>query len=978
MIFFASTEEVEQMEADLASAEGAARLPHLLALAWQMRQRDCARALALADETEELQSKFDIASLVGQGLRLMLIRGEVKWLFGELDAAQSLAQAALQGFSNLQDVLGAADAHWLLAWVAWDRGNMARTETELEAMAYACTGVDPVRLIAAQAAFARVSAFSNVTAAKALWSQYFASSTTMHPAARCWIEEFFRAVAEQTSDHVNDIMHLSQNYALALATGQIRRAMSAAAFIGNAFNDLNDYHSALEWMQRGLALAREKGWPGMIANALTCTAETLRRLRRFDQADQLLQEALSLLSSMSESRQYAFVLKCHGDVELARTRYASALAAFQLLEQRGVALRQPDLQFMALCGCAQAWLELGQPQAALQAAHNALSWAKANPEGQVNVLRVLAAIHIRYKLPDPAEMTAASAALHYLQQAQSTARSIENYSMPYALLESLAQEYARQGDYEDAWQWGQQAAQAREESHSREANNRVQAMQLSYQTEREQAEEAHRRELASEAKRVEILQQTSETLEHLGAIGQEITAHLDAQHVFDALHQHIHHLFDVTGFAIYLMNPDGVSLNATFAEVDDRELEPWTVYIDDITSNCARCARERREILVNDNNQSGIAPRQMPGSHQIANSMLFAPLLLADKVMGVMTIQSTRHNAYTWGAREQMILRTLCAYTAIALSNADAHSKLAQAHRQLQETQQQMVLQGKMAGLGTLTAGVAHEINNPTNFVHVAAQNQREDIAEFKHFLDDMIEAEDAPEIVEGINGRFGKLSNGVITMLNGTERIKGIVRDLRSFTRLDQADKKAVRLSECLGSTLNLVRTSWLEKVEFVTDFADDPEIECWPALLNQVFMNLLVNGCQAIEERTSQMAATGGDDEATPAPAVRGKLWLRLHIDALHNNAVIDFEDSGVGMDALTQARIMEPFYTTKEVGKGTGLGLSIAFGIVEKHGGSLNFRSVAGVGSCFTIRLPLAPQDAAQALRHNPSNQDREGSP
>jgi signal transduction histidine kinase len=261
----------------------------------------------------------------------------------------------------------------------------------------------------------------------------------------------------------------------------------------------------------------------------------------------------------------------------------------------------------------------------------------------------------------------------------------------------------------------------------------------------------------------------------------------------------------------------------------------------------------------------------------------------------------------------------------------------------LQETQQQMLLQEKMAGLGTLTAGVAHEINNPTNFVHVAAQNQRIDIAEFEQFVADMIDDDGAAEILPEFTARFAKLSGNVTTILNGTERIKGIVRDLRAFTRLDDTEKQSVRISDCLTSTLNLVRTSWLENVEFITEWADDPEIECWPALLNQVFMNLLVNGAQAIEEKRQQNRQQE-----------RGKLWVRMNTG--DGKLFIHFEDSGVGMDSQVQARIMEPFFTTKEVGSGTGLGLSIAFGIVQKHGGSLTCRSTPGVGSCFTVSLPL----------------------
>ena len=290
----------------------------------------------------------------------------------------------------------------------------------------------------------------------------------------------------------------------------------------------------------------------------------------------------------------------------------------------------------------------------------------------------------------------------------------------------------------------------------------------------------------------------------------------------------------------------------------------------------------------------------------------------------------------------------------------ESHAELAAAHFQLQETQQQFILQEKMAGLGTLTAGIAHEINNPTNFIHVSAQLLRMEIAEFEKFVAGLIEGDEEQEVLQAFNQRFAKLSGNVDTMLNGTERIIAIVKDLRSFSRLDESARKTVRVSECLLCTLHLVRTAWLEKVDFITEFTDDPELECWPALLNQVFINLLLNGCQAISQAISQAIKAKQSPDGLPDDQQnhqRGKLWLRLHLNPSRDALQIVFEDNGIGIEYAIQSRIMEPFFTTKEVGSGTGTGLSTAFGIVQKHGGKLEFTSNPGAGSCFTVTLPLA---------------------
>jgi signal transduction histidine kinase len=676
------------------------------------------------------------------------------------------------------------------------------------------------------------------------------------------------------------------------------------------------------------------------------TAETLRRLQRFDAARNMLRDALTMMAAMMASRYYATALFFLGNVELDRKEYPAALETFQALEQRAVALNQAELLFGAQRGQAEAFLRLGQPQPALRAAKAALLSAKTNPDQQIKALWILAEIHARHpvlQFSPHSSTRAAPPPLHYLQKALDLAATIKGYIIPGDLLDAVAEEHATKGDWQLAYHFARQASIARDKIHSLEADNRANAMLVSHQTERAQANDAHLRELASEARRAEILRQTGEILAHLGVIGQEITAHLETAQVFEVLNCHVHQLMNVDVFAIALMDNEGLGMNTVFGVDNAQPASLLPFSLADADPEVIRYARERREIYIDRDPERGDPNWHL--STRPTCSRLYAPLCLGDKVLGVMSIQSRQRHAY--GTREQLIFRSLCAYTAIALSNATAHGELNAAHRKLQETQQQLVLQEKMAGLGTLTAGVAHEINNPTNFAHVAAQNQRVDIAEFEQFVATLLEDDVEPEIVQGFAEHFAKLSANVSTMLNGTERIKGIVKDLRAFTRLDEPEKKPVRLSECLISTLNLVRTSWTEKVEFITEFSDDPEIECWPALLNQVFMNLLMNGCQAIDEKHQQNLYQLPSQQ-------RGKLWLRLNLH--QGNVVIAFQDTGVGIDSAARTRIMEPFYTTKAAGIGTGLGLSIAFDIVHKHGGDLDFTSTPGEGSCFTISLPL----------------------
>ncbi len=295
---------------------------------------------------------------------------------------------------------------------------------------------------------------------------------------------------------------------------------------------------------------------------------------------------------------------------------------------------------------------------------------------------------------------------------------------------------------------------------------------------------------------------------------------------------------------------------------------------------------------------------------------------------------------------EQRTAEIVTTHNALAAAHSDlsdSHRQLASAHQSLQQTQQQLILQEKMAGLGTLTAGIAHEINNPLNFTHVAAQIQHNQLEQFEQYVNSLFDSETDPRITDAFAQHFASLSENLALMQHGTERIKAIVQDLRSFTRLDEAEKKTVHLSECLSATVNLVRTRWPEQVEFIIDAGDDPPYECWPALLNQVFMNLVLNAGQAIVAKQQQCQQHS-----------KGHVWLRLR--GQPDCVTIHIEDDGIGIAPELQKRILEPFFTTREVGSGIGMGLSISYGIIQKHGGTLSISSTPGLGSCFAIRLPL----------------------
>jgi len=260
-------------------------------------------------------------------------------------------------------------------------------------------------------------------------------------------------------------------------------------------------------------------------------------------------------------------------------------------------------------------------------------------------------------------------------------------------------------------------------------------------------------------------------------------------------------------------------------------------------------------------------------------------------------------------------------------------------HVKLQDTQGQLVQSEKMASLGVLVAGVAHELNNPVNFTYNGAYNVEKDVKKLGALLKEL--TEDDEEFWDMLFEHLDPITKGLEGVLEGSKRIKGIVTGLRTFSRLDEAEQKEASAIEGLRNTLLLIEGNYKKQVEFVTDLKDDPVFECWPGQLNQVFMNVVVNACQAI---VAKQREDGTHTKGTLT--IRSKIeepWLKL-----------TFEDTGIGMPRDIKEKVFEPFFTTKDVGQGTGLGMSISYGIIEKHGGSIQIESTQGKGSTVTILL------------------------
>ncbi len=266
---------------------------------------------------------------------------------------------------------------------------------------------------------------------------------------------------------------------------------------------------------------------------------------------------------------------------------------------------------------------------------------------------------------------------------------------------------------------------------------------------------------------------------------------------------------------------------------------------------------------------------------------------------------------------------------ALRAQNSELQVTLAQ----LQEAQQQLIMKEKMASLGNLVAGVAHEINNPIGAVNSSADNARRAVLKLRELLN-------ADERLCGAmkDPEFDKLlkvlDDNTVIATTASKRIAHIVKSLKNFARLDEAEFQRASIEEGLDTTLTLVHHEFKNRIEIFREYGSIPPILCFPNELNQVFMNLLVNASQAIPDKGTVTVKTAKDRD-----------WVYVTI-----------ADSGVGIPPQNLKRIFDPGFTTKGVGVGTGLGLSISYNIVKKHDGEISVTSALGSGTEFTIKLPL----------------------
>ncbi|MEH2301282.1 MAG: ATP-binding protein [Nostoc sp.] len=444
-------------------------------------------------------------------------------------------------------------------------------------------------------------------------------------------------------------------------------------------------------------------------------------------------------------------------------------------------------------------------------------------------------------------------------------------------------------------------------------------------------------------------------------ISTQLTTSLDTRQIAQLVLQELSQLIESSAGMILLLNSD-----ATAFEI----IAEFGVFFNDSQPEANKgiignIVQSNRAELINDVQ----ADPRLEGQKNVS-AMICVPLRAKERVLGAIAIGTSKTDSYK--AEHLKLVSIFASQSAIAIDKAVLYEqstqaaiqakaqtqRLQQTLHELQLAQTQLIQSEKMSSLGQLIAGVAHEINNPVNFIcgnlrYVAeyAQDLLHLLEKYQKFLPvapPELESELDNIDLEFIMQDLPKLLN---SMKLGTSRIVEIVQSLKNFSRHDEAEMKAVNIHDGIDGTLMILHHRLKADVhrpaiEIVKDYAKLPVIECYPGQLNQVFMNVLANAIDALEE------GMGNEEISPPTP----RIIIRTKV-LDHQKVVIRIADNGPGMKEEIIHRIYDPFFTTKDVGKGTGLGMAISYQIVvDRHQGIIKCRSQPGEGTEFWIQIPI----------------------
>jgi signal transduction histidine kinase len=459
------------------------------------------------------------------------------------------------------------------------------------------------------------------------------------------------------------------------------------------------------------------------------------------------------------------------------------------------------------------------------------------------------------------------------------------------------------------------------------------------------------------------LEQSYHNVELLGEIGRKITASLSAEKIISTVYANVNNLMEASVFGIGIYHETSHTLDFPATYENGVPLEPYSNSLQDPNRLAALCFNTGNEIVINDlNAEYGRYLQKMPtpSGGEVPVSLIYLPLKVKGKLFGVITVQSFSKNAFS--EYHLYMLRTIAVYTAIALENSESFQNLQQTLSSLKATQSQLIQSEKMASLGELTAGIAHEIQNPLNFVNNFSEVSEELIEEIKESRAKNQESRQWTEADKMEEEILDDIKKNLEKIHHHGKRADSIVKGMLAHSRTSSGEKVPTDINELADEFLRLSYHGLRAKdksfnADYKTEFDPDlPKVNVVSQDMGRVLLNLINNAFQACAERKGKLSQSSNPDgyrEESFQPLVS------LSTKNLGDKIEIKVSDNGPGIPDAIKDKIFQPFFTTKPTGQGTGLGLSLSYDIVKAHGGEIvveNKPKEVGLGTVFTIILPV----------------------
>lgn len=684
---------------------------------------------------------------------------------------------------------------------------------------------------------------------------------------------------------------------------------------------LGNPKKGLEFLQKALTLSKETGISlDLQPRVLDSIAEIYMNDGQLDKAYETSIECLKLSDELSQKVTKGYALFRMGNIFVRQNRLNEAKEYFlRSLELR----REIDDKF----GEAEDLLQLGK-----------LFLIQAN----------------------------AKQAKEHLLESLKLAEDVKAKAVIYEVHEVLAELFEKEEDIQSFVKHYKLYHKYKSEVFKDEQENKQKYLSIQYEMEKLQKEaEINRltnvvmKEKNEELeKKTEELEQSYNSISVLSKIGRDITSTLDLDTILNTVYENVNQLMDASVFGIGVYNNEDSTIDYQLAIDKGKRYKPYSRSMKDKDQFPVWCIENKKEIFINnveveysnyinsivklnvDNTQS-----EDDTKSEIQYSLLYIPMLVKERVIGLITVQSYEKSAYTLHHLD--ILKTLASYTAAALYNAQSFETLQNTLNELKVTQQQLVQSEKMASLGELTAGIAHEIQNPLNFVNNFSEVNTELIDEMKQEIEKG-NIDDVKAIANNIKENEQKITH------HG-KRADAIVKGMLQHSRSSSGVKEPTDINLLADEYLRLAYHGLRAKdktfnATMKTDFDETiGNINIIPQDIGRVILNLITNAFYVVDEKKKAPQPPEGGVPYEPTVSVSTK--------KVADKVLICVKDNGNGIPQKILDKIFQPFFTTKPAGQGTGLGLSMSYDIVTKgHGGQLNVETKEGEGSEFIIILPL----------------------